>query len=132
MVVGGGGAAGEAGDALLLAVLDDLDVQTGGDNKLAAGGDGLIHLLGGEDGAGTHQHLGVALNHDLHGFVGTGSPEGDFRHAHAAGAQSVGQGCGIPGGIGQLDDRHNADGADLLLQFVHWIFLLCFLSGKNH
>ena len=54
MIVGGGGAAGEAGDALFLAVFHDLNVQTGGDDELAAGGNGLVHHLGGQHRAGVN------------------------------------------------------------------------------
>src|SRR5699024_6727833 len=59
VIVGGGGAAGEHGHALGLAVLDDVHVQAGGDDELGAGGQGLIHLSGGEDGARAHQHIGA-------------------------------------------------------------------------
>ena len=97
MVVGGGGAAGENGDALFLAVLYDLNVQTGGDNKFAAGGDGLIYLLGGHDSACAHAH-GIAQSFLDHadGLGGqllvfnAGLVEGHFHAVDAVGAVSLG------------------------------------------
>jgi hypothetical protein len=61
----------------------------------------------------------MTFQHDAHGLVSASRTESDLSDGDTAGAQCVSQGSCVPLGIGQLDNGHNAYGADLLLKFIH-------------
>ena len=117
------GAAGVDGHALGLAVSHDLGVQAGGDDELSARLQGLVHLSGGQDGTGAHHHLGAGVLHDLHGLGSAGGTEGDLRHGHAARTQGLGQVGRVTLGVVELDDRHDADLGNTLVEFLYTNYL---------
>ena len=119
VIIGRGRAAGETDNALLLAVLHKLHVKSGSHHKHTAGGNGSVHLLSGQHGTGTNQHLRVARTHDPDGFIRTRGTERNLRNGNTAGTQGIRKGCRITLGIGQLNDRHHADFADLFLHIIH-------------
>ena len=55
--LGGGDGAGQREDAVLLAALDDGAAEAGGDDVGRAGGDGLVDLRDGQDGAGADEDV---------------------------------------------------------------------------
>ena len=126
MVLGGGGAAGEDGDVLLLGVGDELGIKAGADDEVAAHRNDGVNLRGGGDGAGADEHIGAGFLHELDGLVSAGSAEGDLRHGDVARAESLRKTDRVALGIVELDDRHHADGADLLIHGIHGNLLLMF------
>ena len=105
--------------ALLLAIDHDVRVKAGADDELSARFQRLVHLGGGENGAGAHQHLGLGLAHQTDGGGSARGAEGHFRHRQPALAQGRGQRGGVTLGVVQFDDRHDADLGNALGNGIH-------------
>ena len=119
MVVGRGRAAGIDGDILLLCIGAELLVHARGDDKFRTGGDGFVDLRGGGNSACADDHIRTGLLHCLDGERCARCAEGHFCDRHAAFTQRLCERRRIALRVVQLDNRHNADFGNLLIEFVH-------------
>ena len=104
----GGGGSGHHGHALVDDVAGDHGVEAGADDKLGPGGDGPVGLLGGENRAGSHQHVGDLVNNAADGLLAGGGAEGDLGGRQTALHQGLGQGDRLVGVV-DGNDRDDAD-----------------------
>ena len=126
LVFRGGHSAGIIGQALGQAVIHQLRIKTGRDQKFRSGLHGDIHLGGIYYGAGPYGHFGAGLLHDLNGALRPCRAEGDLCQRNASLAQGSCQRSRVPFGVVQFDHRHHACLEEHFVDFLSHLQLLHF------
>lgn len=116
--LGGIGAAGGDGDAVLDAIADHFGVKAGRNDIFRARLHRALDLLHGDDRTGAHQHIRQRLCDRRDCAIRSRGAESDLRHGDTALFQRRRKIDRLVGVV-ELDDRHKADLTDLFQNSMH-------------